>query len=440
MATLGPGGPDVLVGFTSDRAQTIEAVAGLGMAKGERLRILWAWPGTWHAGPQTTGGVEVLDDPSGARSIAPSGLDPDYLRDMFYLRQRNDQATYARLVGNHVSGLDALAKLLDSVQGRKQIILFSAGYDQSVIGGVSGAERQASTAAVTEGRLWEVTSEGHFGDVSGALRPGRALPRSRGGRRGDPHRGRGRAGGEHRRQRGHKHADRPRPRLPGPARRRLRRPSLLKEVNDVTAALGQVAAASRYFYVVGIAPSDEAKPGRPRKLAVKVRRPGLKATARTAYSVKPASAPAHGTEARVSMGESIAKGLSGGAFGLHALVLPTRAADGTVRLPVVLEVDGSELLTGVSEAKLPLEVYGYVMDAEGRIVDAMVASPTLDLARPAASSRETSFNSWLSSRPPRAKPTSASSSATPRADALRRSGSWPRRTGVPGPGRCLRRS
>jgi VWFA-related protein len=381
VATLGPGGPDVLVGFTSDRAQASEAVARLGMVKGERLKdpLGLAWDLGIPA-RQSAAGVQVLDDPAGARAMAPAGLDPDYLRDMFYLRQRNDQTAYARLVGNHVSGLDALAKLLDSVQGRKQVILFSAGYDQSVVGGVEGAERQASNEAVVEGRLWEVTSEGHFGDASARFGLGQLFRDlavadvvihavdvgglEAGSGADDATRapiGRGRdslaqlatgSGG-----------------------------LFLKEVNDVTAALGQVAAASRYFYVLGISPSDEAKPGRPRKLAVKVKRPGAKATTRAAYSVKPAAAPAPVAEARVSMGDAIAKGLSGGDFALYALVVPTRAADGTVRLPVALEIDGAELIAGVADGKLPLEVYGYVLDAEGRIVDAIGASPTLDLAR-----------------------------------------------------------
>jgi hypothetical protein len=278
------------------------------------------------------------------------------------------------------------------VQGRKQVILFSAGYDQSVVGGASGAERQASNEAVTEGRLWEVTSEGHFGDASAhfglselfrdlgvadvVLHTVELAGLEAGADVTEATRvsiGRGRdslaqlaagSGG-----------------------------MFLKEVNDVGAALRDVVAASRYFYVLGFAPSEGAKAGRPRKLSVKVKRPGLKASARAVYVVEPEAATPSSTEARLSAGEAIAKGLSGGAFALHALVLPTRATDGTVRLPVALEVDGTELLAGVEDKTLPLEVYGYVLDSEGSIVDALGASPTLDLgkARPLLEGRQLQF-------------------------------------------------
>jgi VWFA-related protein len=369
-ATLGPGGPNVLVGFTSDRAQVREAVARLGMPKGERLvdPLGLAWDMN----------VQVLQTPGGLVVMEDTGPDAEYTRDMFYLRQRSDQAAYARLVGEHVSGLDSLAKLLDSVQGRKQVILFSAGYDQSVVGGVEGTERQASNQAVVEGRLWEVTSDSHFGDASARFGLDQ-LFRHLGAADVVIH-AVDLAGLEA----GSDVTEATRVRI-GRGRDSLAQLAagsggmFLKEVNDVGAALGDVVAASRYFYVLGISPSDEAKPGRPRKLAVKVKRPGLKASARAVYFVKPAGAPTQATEARLAGGEAIAKGLTGGAFGLHALVLPTRAADGTVRLPVALEVDGTELLSGVTDSKLALEVYGYVLDAEGHIVDALGASPTLDL-------------------------------------------------------------
>ena len=59
----------------------------------------------------------------------------------------------------------------------------------------------------------------------------------------------------------------------------------LKEVNDVAAALGEILGASRYFYVLGFATAEAGKPGKFRKLSVKVTRAGLKVSHRPGYLV-----------------------------------------------------------------------------------------------------------------------------------------------------------
>jgi VWFA-related protein len=372
VAVLGGGEPRVLVGFTSDTAQLQEAVASLGMTKGERLRDPLGL--AWDLGvevQETTGGLQVVADP---------GPDPEVTRDMFYLRQRADQEAYRRLVVGHVGGLDALAKLLNSVQGRKQVVLFSAGFDQSVVGGAVGAARQASNEAVTEGRLWEVTTEGHFGDASARLGLDQ-LFRDLGASDTVIHTvdvG-GLAGGGDVSEATRTELGRGRDSLA-----ELAAGSggmFVKEVNDVSAALHQVVEASRYFYVLGFAPRESTKPGRLHKLAVKVKRSGLKVSHRPAYVQPEAAGASDPMAARLSAGDAIAKGLSGGAFALHALAVPTRTAEGTPLLSVAFEVDGPGLLTGAAGKKLSLEVYGYVLDPAGRIVDALGATPTLDLNR-----------------------------------------------------------
>jgi VWFA-related protein len=300
-------------------------------------------------------------------------------RDQVFQLARSDRDAYSKRVGAYVAGLDNLAAMLNAVQGRKQVVLFSAGFDQSLIGGSQGAERVESSRSVTEGRLWEVQSDSYFGDATarggldqlfrrlgasdavvhtvdiGGLTTGAEVAdatRTSTGRGRDTlaHLASGSGG------------------------------MFLKEVNDVAGALRDVTDASRYFYVLGFAPVREGKAGRFRKLSVKVKRPGLKASHRVGYVVPDPNAPEPTTMARLSAGEAIAKGLSGGAFGLQALAYPMRG-DSNDALPVVLRVDGPSVLNGVKEDALGLEVYGYALDAEGRIVDALSATPSLDLRK-----------------------------------------------------------
>jgi hypothetical protein len=151
--------------------------------------------------------------------------------------------------------------------------------------------------------------------------------------------------------------------------------------------------ASRHFYVLGFAPLDEGKPGRFRKLSVKVKRAGLRTSHRVGYLVPDPKAAPDASAARFQAAEAIAKGLSGGAFGLEALAVPlgtpaTSEPAGTGLLPVALHVDGEGLLSGVNDDKLNLEVYAYVLDTQGRILDALSATPSLDLTKLRGSLRE----------------------------------------------------
>lgn len=367
VAVLGAAGSSVLVGFTSDVPQLRQAVANLGAARGERLRdpLGLAWDL----------GISVQETQAG---LVFTGGDVD--RDAVFQLQRSEQEAYRRSVATYVGSLEGLGRLLDSVQGRKQVVLFSAGFDQSVLAGSQGADRVESSRSVTEGRLWEVQGDSYFGDSSargsldqlfrrfgasdavihtvdiGGMTTGADITeptRIQGGRGRDAlaHLAAGSGG------------------------------MFLKEVNDVAGALRDVMDASRYFYVLGFVPPEEGKPGRFRKLSVKVKRPGLKASYRAGYLVPDPKASTDATMARLSAGDAIAKGLSGGAFALEALAVPVRNAEGVAQLPVALHLDGPGLLAGVKDATLALEIYGYVLDAKGRIKDAMSATPSLDLPK-----------------------------------------------------------
>ena len=79
--------------------------------------------------------------------------------------------------------------------------------------------------------------------------------------------------------------------------------------------------------------------------------------------------------------EAIAKGLSGGPIALRAVAVPYRNAKGALALPVILEIDGAALLSGVASPQLQLEVFGYAFDDSGHIYDAFGLTPAFDLAK-----------------------------------------------------------
>ena len=62
------------------------------------------------------------------------------------------------------------------------------------------------------------------------------------------------------------------------------------------------------------------------------------------------------------------------------MAVPYRSPQGEVSLPVVLEIEGESLLAGAGKP-LALEIYGYALDATGRIQDALGLTPTLDVEK-----------------------------------------------------------
>jgi VWFA-related protein len=372
-AKFGPGGVEVLVGFTPDRAQVARAVATMGSAEGARLRDPLGLAYDLGFTPKDPSGKWGLQIAEGDNS-----KEPDF-RDMILMQARSERNAYRQRVVGYVGDLQRLAQLLDSVQGRKQVILLSGGFDQSVLTGAEGTEQADSARAVVEGRLWEVQSERHFGDAgarsvldglfdalartdtvvhsvdvagmaaAGALDETGSAPRGSG--RGTLAELAGRSGGR-----------------------------FIREGNDIAAGLREVLDVSRYYYVLAFESADtKKKPGELRKLKVKVKRAGLQVSHRAGYTVPdPKAVPA--SSVQLQSAEAIAKGLSGGALRLSAVAVPYRSPQGEVSLPVVLEIDGESLLAGAGKA-LSLEIYGYALDATGRIQDAVGLTPTLDLEK-----------------------------------------------------------
>jgi VWFA-related protein len=372
-AKFGGGGVEVLVGFTPDRVQVARAVTTLGSGEGARLRdpLGLAYDlGFTTIDPFGKWGLQILDEKS---------KDPEFYRDMTLLQARTERNAYRQRVMGYVGDLQHLAQLLDSVQGRKQVILLSGGFDQSVLTGAEGTEQADAARAVVEGRLWEVQGDRRFGDAgarsvldglyealartdtvvhsvdvtgmatAGALDETGSAPRGSG--RGTLAELAGRSGGR-----------------------------FVREGNDIAAGLREVMDASRYYYVLAFEPADaKKKPGELRKLKVKVKRAGLQVSHRAGYTVPDLKAVPAST-VQLQSAEAIAKGLSGGALRLSAVAVPYRSPQGEVSLPVVLEVEGGSLLAGAGKA-LSLEIYGYALDATGRIQDAVGLTPTLDLEK-----------------------------------------------------------
>jgi hypothetical protein len=157
-ATFGQSGLRVLVGLTCDRVQLARAVETLGLVETERLRdpLSLAWD------------LGIIDRvrPGGPGSSETTWKPDDEMLIRWRMMVKADRNLYRHRVDGFLGALEQLARLLASLQGRKQVILVSAGFDPTVLLGAEGVERQETIDARMEGRLWDVQSDRYLGDAT----------------------------------------------------------------------------------------------------------------------------------------------------------------------------------------------------------------------------------------------------------------------------------
>ncbi|MGE0455992.1 MAG: VWA domain-containing protein [Vicinamibacteria bacterium] len=379
-ATFGVAGVKILIGFTSDHQQLRAAFDDLGGAQTERRPDPLGLAFDMGLGSSGSSGTGESERAGGKAQLA------EELQAQLIQIDRVEKQVYRNRVTNFLGGLEGLARTLDAVQGRKQVLLLSGGFDPNVLSGVEGIERAEASRAVTEGRIWEVDSSAYFGDTqSSQAMDGvfKALASSdtvihtvdvagiaAGG--GAETQGPGGGGGR--------------------GRESLAQLAInsggrfVKDTNDVAGAIQGLLDASRYYYVLAFEPRPGGKkPGQLRRLKVRVQGDDIKVSARAGYTLRDPKAPEAAGRNRLEAAEVIAKGISGGAFEVRATATPYRNPQGRLSLPVVLEVDGAGLLAKTTRKGMALEVFGYAFDAEGRIVDVVALTPSLDLGQVRAS-------------------------------------------------------
>jgi VWFA-related protein len=363
------GGMRLLLGLTTDREQFARAVETLGVLDGERVSDPLAL--TYELAP------ELLDS---GRAAGRDSDWVDHMRDQVLALRRGDDARYAQRVGDFLGGLQRLARALDAVGGRKQVVLLSGGFDQSVLMGAQGAQAAQDSEAVITGRLWEVQGDRRFGDANarsvmdemakafaGADTVVHAVDVSGLVARGDPQES-----------------------VPGMSlgsgRESLNQITgltggrLVKDTNDVARALGEIVQASRRYYVLALEPVARGA-GRFHRLRVRVRGRPVQVSHRSGYLEPTPDRAVDPQKRRLQSAEAIAKGISGGEIDVGIVAVPYRDAQGRLSLPVVVEVDGASLLAAPSGPELSLEFYGYVFDERGTVVDLVTLTPTLTMSK-----------------------------------------------------------
>jgi VWFA-related protein len=365
-------GVSLLVGFTSDRTQLRRAIETLGVVRADRQ-------------PDPLGLVYDLQDVGAALSDTlpeeGGGAFSDALRAVQIRYERSQEAAYRQRVLALIDGMETLAKALDAVQGRKQVVFLSSGFDEAPLLGSQGIQSLQESEAISRGRVWEVASENRFGDTEVRQSLARMLQRfsssdsvihavdlSGLSARGDARSGTAepvrRAGRESLTEIANLSGGR-----------------LFKDTNDLGVAFGEVLELSRRYYLLAFEPTDLRGPGRFHKLKVRIKGKGFRVSHRSGYYEKAVFAERTPLERRFEAAQVIATGVGNGELRVRSLAVPYRRTTTGVVLPVVLEVDGAALLAGQKGDTLGLEIYGYALDPTGKLVDFAAATSNINLAR-----------------------------------------------------------
>lgn len=383
-------GPQLVLGFTSDRRQIESALASMGLP-GEILRpldplylVIQEILGASNAAGGTL--VPLTRDPLADTTDSGTGGRFDAVANSIL---GADRSALRNHISNLTRSLSGLARQISVVEGRKYLVFLSEGFDSALIQGTPDPQRQEEIRQnALNGEFWRIDPEERYGVAESGNDLERMLEELR---RADcviqaVDIGGVRAG-----------ADQTVPRLGG-------RDSLLmmakgtggdlyESFNDLGEAMGQMLKRTGVTYVLAIEPDEpqpEGAPGGYRRLRVELKKPlpGARVVHRPGYQVPKPFIQQDPIEKLLEAANQVMSGEENDAVSTAVLAVPFKSAGEKAYVPVLIEIDGSTLLAGRQPTTLPVEVYVYALDNLGAVHDFLTQTIGLDLARTEAVVRQ----------------------------------------------------
>ena len=372
-------GPRLVVTFTPDRAQLARAIDTLGAPRlvdsglvQDPLRFLIEPPeqgANFGADPNDLqpGDEQRLGAPD-PRSALQAHLE------VLSIQFDKSQKAYERSrITSMTRSMAELARALDSVQGRKQVVYFSEGFDSRLLLGRRSDIQDRNQAVADEVRImtgqhYLVDTDNIYGNSSlqGAVEE--MLEQFRradcaiqavdiGGLRADARmNSRGRdvgkdalfymaneTGGE-----------------------------LFEDANNLSSQLDEVLDRSNVTYLLSIQPEKLALDGSYHRLRVELGKDlprGTRVSHRSGYYAPRPFGDLSPLEKSLLASDAIASASAKSELDLNVLAAPFRATEGTAYVPVIIEVAGEKLLVGQENPRLDVEFYAYVTDSRGNMRD-----------------------------------------------------------------------
>ncbi len=385
-------GPQLVLGFTPDRQQIIAAVDTLGLPKlfnrtPDPLRLVLT--------DALTSIAQGSQGRQGQGSDVRAAIDAeiiDTLQTVSIVSSRAEKSVQQQLVRNLTQHLADLAHLMGEVEGRKYVVFLSEGFDSSLVTGSGSTQAgsndlQSSIEAATGDPAAEPTfgtgSDSQFGDTRTQNAVEKMLEEFR---RADCQIQAVNIGG-----------------LRAPNNQGLQhidgKESLLnmakstggefyENFNDLTAAMGQMLRRTGVTYVLSFQPDDLKLDGGFHKLRVEVKNArGARVVHRPGYYA-PRPYKEQPPLQRLLETANTVMGEEGGVINAAVLAAPFAVGGDRAYVPVVLEINGANLLAGKQGTSLPVEIYVYAIDQNGAVQDFLTQSFGVDLVKGEAALRQ----------------------------------------------------
>ncbi len=361
--------------FTSDRVQLRHAIGTLGLVK----------TGVRTADPLSFASVQPseLQEAAGASGDSKDQAIREYFADLGRMQQSaSDQRERGR-IATHMGSLGQIAQVLDSVRGRKYVLLFSEGFESRMLMGNAGqtakplgqidATQDSAAESSIAGQTWKIDSDARFGssatrgflenamsgfrradvvldtiDISGLRAEGEVTRRAGSGAdvlftmasetNGD----------------------------------------FIRNANQLSGDLKQLIERTDIVYVLAFQPRGVSKPGAFHELKVKVRVSASKISARSGYYEPKPYRNLTPMERVLASGDLLSGG-GGSQLPVNMLAAPFASTGKVAQVPVILEIPGKSLLEGDTSSVSGVLVYAYASDSRGVLIDYLTQEITLDL-------------------------------------------------------------
>lgn len=366
----------VVANFTEDRALLGHALETLGVPTLARindpLNLTFAATDIQGGGRQSTGSNDSIQ-----------ALTDSFLKALAQRLKAADEGIYQRQVLGLIGSFEELGRALRNVEGRKQLIYFSAGFNSQALIGMQGNDARNASDAVTQGRLWEVDSNARFGDarlrtifsemtrviasadtvvhavdVNGLGTDDSLTKTAVANDLGRAVHGReslnfvsAETGGR-----------------------------FFRDTNDLGVVLGEIRDMTSRFYILGYQPENLKGPGQFHKLKVKVARKGANLSHRAGYFERVPVAQQTALQRKFEAAQLVMTGAGQNELKFSSLCLPFPESGDRQTLAVVIQVPKEELVWKPGQAT-SLEVLGYAVAQDGSVADHIAQLAHIDPGR-----------------------------------------------------------
>lgn len=388
----------LVANFTEDRALLAHAVETLGIPSLTRI-----------SDPLGLAADLLATDiavPGASRTQAnPQAILGDVMAVLVRRMRAAEEEAYRNNILTLISAFQDLARALRGVEGRKQILYFSAGFDSRLLIGQAGSEQRAASESIVQGALWEVDGNARYGDarVRDLL--------------GDMARSLSSAdavihavdvtglGSDRSLTQTTVTVDAPRDTSGREALNYMAAETggrFFKDTNNLGGVLDEMAEMTSRYYVLGFQPAGEKGPGAFHKIKAKVARKGVKLSHRAGYYERAPVASRSVLRRQFEAAQLVVTGEGLNDLRFSSLCLPFPVAGERQILGIVLQVP-KEMVAWSPAKPVALEVYAYAVAEDGTVNDHLAQFVRVDgrQADPDGTARGVSLYGTLSVPPGR---------------------------------------